>query len=102
MLKSIFKFSGPVILSQLGYVVMGMVDLFFLGKINSTVLAAGILATQVHLMSLVFCMGFGYALTPWIQQFRYSHPALWNFQTLVAAFTGLLIAGFFIALTPSG
>ena len=100
MLKSIFKFSGPVILSQLGYVVMGMVDLFFLGKINSTVLAAGILATQVHLMSLVFCMGFGYALTPWIQQFRYSHPALWNFQTLVAAFTGLLIAGFFIALTP--
>ena len=70
MLKSIFKFSGPVILSQLGYVVMGMVDLFFLGKINSTVLAAGILATQVHLMSLVFCMGFGYALTPWIQQFR--------------------------------
>jgi len=56
MYGQIIRFAGPVIISQLGHVVMGMVDLYFLGQLNATYLAAGILATQIHFVALVFCI----------------------------------------------
>jgi len=34
MYGQIIRFAGPVIISQLGHVVMGMVDLYFLGAIG--------------------------------------------------------------------
>lgn len=102
MYGQILRFAWPVIISQLGHVIMGMVDLYFLGQLNSTYLAAGILATQIHLIALVFCMGFSYALTPWIQKYKLQHEGLWTIQTRVAVLTGMCFATLMLLLTPMG
>ena len=102
MYGQIIRFAGPVIISQLGHVVMGMVDLYFLGQLNATYLAAGILATQIHFVALVFCMGFSYVLTPWIQKYKLQNNGLWKIQTQFAVFTGLFFSVLMLLITPLG
>jgi MATE family multidrug resistance protein len=102
MYGQILGFAWPVIISQLGHVVMGMVDLYFLGQLNSTYLAAGILATQIHFVALVFCMGFSYALTPWIQKYKLQNNVLWKIQTQFAITTGLFFSVLMLIITPLG
>jgi MATE family multidrug resistance protein len=50
--------------SQIGHIVTGMVDNIFLGAIGKTEQAAGILATNLFVLILVFGIGISYAATP--------------------------------------
>ena len=73
MLKAFFKnthtretliLSWPLIVTQLGHIITGMVDTIFLGKIGPTEQAAGILSNNLYILLLVFTIGVSYATTP--------------------------------------
>lgn len=65
-LKETILLSLPLIASQIGHVVTGMVDVIFLGRLGTTEQAAGILSTYLFVLLLVFSIGFSYGLTPLI------------------------------------
>ena len=56
--------SWPLIVTQLGHIITGMVDTIFLGKIGPTEQAAGILSNNLYILLLVFTIGVSYATTP--------------------------------------
>ncbi len=61
----------PLIVSQVGHIVTGMVDNIFLGHlgaISNTAQAAGGLANQLYVILLVFSIGVSYVLTPQVSQ----------------------------------
>ena len=59
-----FRLAWPLVLTQVGQVVTGMVDNIFLGKLGVTEQAAGILSNNLYVLVLVFCIGVSYASTP--------------------------------------
>ena len=62
--KETIYLSVPLILTQVGHIVTGMVDTIFLGKLGKTEQAAGILSNNLYVILLVFGIGMSYALTP--------------------------------------
>ena len=62
--KETLHLAWPIILTQVGHVVTGMVDNMFLGQIGATEQAAGILSNNLYVLVLVFCIGVSYASTP--------------------------------------
>lgn len=59
-----FHLAWPLVLTQVGHVVTGMVDNIFLGQIGVAEQAAGILSNNLYVLVLVFCIGVSYAATP--------------------------------------
>lgn len=73
MLKRFFKnihtkdtlyLAWPLVITQVGHIVTGMVDNIFLGRIGPTEQAAGILSNNLYVLLLVFAIGMSYATTP--------------------------------------
>jgi multidrug resistance protein, MATE family len=64
--KETLHLAWPIILTQVGHVVTGMVDNMFLGQIGVAEQAAGILSGNLYTLVLVFCIGVSYASTPLI------------------------------------
>jgi MATE family multidrug resistance protein len=62
--KQLTKLATPLVFTQIGHVITGMVDNVFLGKIGKTELAAGILSNNLYVILLVFSIGMCYVLTP--------------------------------------
>ena len=62
--KETIFLSIPLVLTQIGHIVTGMVDTYFLGKIGKTEQAACILSNNLYILLLVFSIGMSYALTP--------------------------------------
>lgn len=62
--KNTVHLAWPLVITQVGYIVTGMVDNIFLGQIGSTEQAAGIFSNNMYILLLVFCIGFSYATTP--------------------------------------
>ncbi|MDP2388051.1 MAG: MATE family efflux transporter [Bacteroidota bacterium] len=60
--------SLPLVISQIGHIITGMVDNIFLGRIGKTEQAAGILANNLFILLLVFSIGMSYSLTPLVSQ----------------------------------
>lgn len=54
----------PLVLTQVGQIITGMVDNIFLGQIGATEQAAGILSNNLYVLLLVFIIGVSYAATP--------------------------------------
>ncbi|MFO0356338.1 MAG: MATE family efflux transporter [Sphingobacteriaceae bacterium] len=54
----------PLILTQVGHIITGMVDTIFLGQIGVAEQAAGIFANNIYVLVLVFGIGLSYATTP--------------------------------------
>ncbi len=66
-LKVTSKLAIPLIISQVGHIVTGIVDTIFLGKlgvISNTAQASCVLANQLFVVLLVFAIGVSYSLTP--------------------------------------
>ena len=63
-LRETIKLAVPLIISQVGHIVTGLVDTVFLGQIGKTEQAAGFLANNVFVLLLVFSIGMSYGLTP--------------------------------------
>jgi multidrug resistance protein, MATE family len=56
----------PLILTQVGHIITGMIDTIFLGQIGVAEQAAGIFANNIFVLILVFGIGLSYATTPLI------------------------------------
>lgn len=54
----------PLILTQVGHIITGMVDTIFLGQIGVAEQAAGIFANNIFMLVLVFSIGLSFATTP--------------------------------------
>lgn len=63
-LKETLVLSGPLVLTQIGHIITGMVDNIFLGQLGKTEQAAGILSNNLFVILLVFSIGMSYVLTP--------------------------------------
>lgn len=62
--KETINLAWPLVITQVGHIITGMVDNAFLGKLGSTEQAAGILSNNLYVLLLVFGIGVSYALTP--------------------------------------
>ncbi len=67
-LKETISLSIPLVLTQIGHIITGMVDNIFLGKLGKTEQAAGILSNNLFVVLLVFSIGMSYVLTPVITE----------------------------------
>jgi MATE family multidrug resistance protein len=65
-----FLLSFPVILSQLGHVMMGVTDSIMVGHVDTTSLAAVSLATVAFNVLMLFGIGVSYAITPLVASYH--------------------------------
>ncbi|MBX7125280.1 MAG: MATE family efflux transporter [Cyclobacteriaceae bacterium] len=65
-LKTNFSLAYPVMLSQLGHVMMGVMDSVMVGHVGATSLAGASLSNVVFNVILFFGIGVSYAITPLI------------------------------------
>jgi MATE family multidrug resistance protein len=63
-LKETISLSLPLVMTQIGHIITGMVDNIFLGRLGKTEQAAGILSNNFFVILLVFSIGMSYVLTP--------------------------------------
>jgi multidrug resistance protein, MATE family len=62
--KETLHLAWPLVITQVGHIITGMVDNIFLGRIGPTEQAAGILSNNLYVLVLVFAIGVSYATTP--------------------------------------
>lgn len=67
-LRETISLSIPLVLTQIGHIITGMVDNIFLGRLGKTEQAAGILSNNLFVILLVFSIGMSYVLTPAITE----------------------------------
>jgi len=72
-LRELIKLAIPITVSQVGYVLVGMADTFFMGRMGIVPLAIGTLSIQYHVIFLVLTMGISYALSPLILDILSNH-----------------------------
>jgi MATE family multidrug resistance protein len=63
-IKNTIYLAWPLVITQVGYIITGMVDTVFLGKIGAAEQAACILSNNLYILLLVFGIGVSYATTP--------------------------------------
>ena len=63
------KIGVPIVLGQLGIVVVGLVDNIMVGHFSTSDLAAASFVNSVFNIPILFGMGFSYGLTPLVGQF---------------------------------
>ncbi len=59
-----FRLAYPVMIGQLGHMMMGVVDSIMVGRLGPTPLAAAALANSLFFLILVIGLGITYAITP--------------------------------------
>ena len=62
--SSNLKLALPVIISQAGQTIVGLVDNVMVGRVGTSALAASSFANSIFVIILVFGIGFSYAITP--------------------------------------
>ena len=62
--KETLYLAWPLIITQVGHIITGMVDTIFLGQIGPTEQAACILSNNLYVLLLLFGIGVSYATTP--------------------------------------
>jgi MATE family multidrug resistance protein len=62
--KETIHLAWPLVLTQVGHIITGMVDNIFLGGLSPAEQAAGILSNNLYVLLLVFGIGVSYASTP--------------------------------------
>jgi len=67
-IKQSFALAYPVMLSQLGHVMMGVADNVMVGRLGATSLAAAGLANVAFNVLLLFGIGVSYAITPLVAE----------------------------------
>ena len=66
----------PLVITQVGHIVTGIVDNLFLGKLGPTEQAAGIFSNNLYTLLLVFTIGVSYASTPLVTAAKEKSNAL--------------------------
>ena len=63
-IKSILKLGFPIIVGQLGVIVVGFADTLMVGHYNTSSLAAASFVNNIMNLVIVLIMGFSYGITP--------------------------------------
>ncbi|MDI1356540.1 MAG: MATE family efflux transporter [bacterium] len=95
----------PLVITQLGHVITGMVDTIFLGRIGPTEQAAGILANNLYMLFMVFAIGMSYATTPLVTGAQQNNDLLKKaslFKNSIALNLGVAIVCFILLILASG
>ncbi len=66
--KKTFNLAYPVMLSQIGHVMVGIVDSIMVGQLGTEPLAASSFATSIFHLFLMFGIGVSYGITPLVAQ----------------------------------
>jgi MATE family multidrug resistance protein len=66
--KETLSLAWPLIITQVGHIITGMVDTIFLGQIGPTEQAAGIFSNNLYVLLLVWTIGMSYAITPLVTE----------------------------------
>lgn len=93
-LKETIGLSIPLVMTQIGHIITGMVDNIFLGRLGNTEQAAGILSNNLFIILLVFSIGMSYVLTPAITDAHVNR----NEKTKAALFKNSLFINMVIAI----
>lgn len=67
--SAILKLGIPIVIGQLGIVIVGLADNIMVGQYNTLHLAAASFVNSVFNIPILFGMGFSYGLTPLVGQF---------------------------------
>lgn len=62
--KSLLKMGLPIVLGQLGVIILGFADTIMIGHHTTDELAAASFVNNIFSLAIVFCTGFSYGLTP--------------------------------------
>lgn len=62
--RETISLAWPLVVTQVGHIITGMVDNIFLGRLGPAEQAAGILSNNLYILLLVFTIGVSYATTP--------------------------------------
>lgn len=93
-LRETVVLSIPLVLTQIGHIITGMVDNIFLGRLGKTEQAAGILSNNLYIILLVFSIGMSYVLTPAVTDAHVNH----NEKEKAALFKNSLFINMIVAV----
>ncbi len=105
-IKETLSLAYPVIISQLGFIMMGVVDTLMVGGLGAVPLAAASVANSLFILILIIGIGISYAITPLVSIASGANQIsecgiLFRNSFFVNLITGiiLLAATYFISLT---
>jgi len=92
--KETLNLAWPLIITQVGHIVTGMVDTIFLGRIGPTEQAACILSNNLYVLLLVFGIGVSYAATPLVTDAHHNN----DLEKKASLFKNSLVMNFSVAV----
>ncbi len=100
-----FFLAYPVILSQFGHIMVGVVDTAMVGQIGTIPQAAVALSNSLYILVLVFGLGISYGVTPMVafadSSKNYSdNAALLKHSLIINTAAGVLLFLLLLALSP--
>jgi multidrug resistance protein, MATE family len=103
--KATFFLAFPVVLSQLGHIMVGVVDTAMVGQIGALPQAAVALSNSLYMLVLVFGLGVSYGITPLVaaadSSKNYSgNAALLKHGILINTILGILLFLLLFLLSP--
>ncbi len=103
--KATFLLAYPVVISQLGHIMVGVVDTAMVGQIGTIEQAAVALSNSLYTLVLVFGLGVSYGITPLVAAADSSknhseNAALLKHSIIINTILGILLFALLIAISP--
>lgn len=103
--KATFLLAYPVVMSQLGHIMVGVVDTAMVGQIGTNEQAAVALANSLYTLVLVFGLGVSYGVTPLVAAADSSknieeNASLLKHSIIINTLLGLLLFILLVAIAP--
>ncbi|MBL0329843.1 MAG: MATE family efflux transporter [Bacteroidetes bacterium] len=103
--KATFLLAYPVVISQLGHIMVGVVDTAMVGQIGTVEQAAVALSNSLYTLVLVFGLGVSYGITPLVAAADSSknhteNAALLKHSIVINTILGILLFILLFALSP--
>jgi MATE family multidrug resistance protein len=99
------QLAWPLVITQVGHILVGIVDNMFLGQLGSAEQAAGIFSNNLYTLILVFTIGVSYASTPLVTAAKESQDLTKQtslFKNSLYLNFGIALLSFFILFFSSG
>ncbi|MBN8696022.1 MAG: MATE family efflux transporter [Bacteroidetes bacterium] len=103
--KATFLLAYPVVMSQLGHIMVGVVDTAMVGQIGTNEQAAVALANSLYTLVLVFGLGVSYGVTPLVAAADSSknikeNASLLKHSIIINTLLGILLFILLVAIAP--
>ena len=103
--RKTFYLAYPVVISQLGHIMVGVVDTAMVGQIGTIPQAAVALANSLYVLVLVFGLGISYGVTPLVAAADSStnveeNASLLKHSIIINTATGILLFLLLVGISP--